>query len=261
MTDLVIDEDQTSDAIDLSQHFTDIDAGDTLTYTATVGGDSINDEISGSTLAAHTFTNDSVGDHTMVVTATDTAGLTATQTINITVNNINDAAVISADSGTIAEGTASVTGTATHTDVDANNADNVFTVATNVASTYGTYSVDAAGAWTYSLDNTNTTVDALSATSTALTDTITVTAEDGTTKDISIAITGTNDAPKITSATAVDAPENGTAAAIITTTDAESDSITYSISGTDAALFSIDATSGVLTFNDAPEILSIAKEP
>ena len=128
MTDLVIEEGQTSDAVDLSQHFTDIDAGDSLTYTATFDGDSV-DDITDSTLAAHTFANDSVGEHTMVVTATDTDGESATQTIKITVNNINDAANISAADSTIAEGITSVTGTATHTDIDANNADNVFTVA------------------------------------------------------------------------------------------------------------------------------------
>ena len=67
-----------------------------------------------------------------------------------------------------------------------------------------------------------------------------------------------NDAPVIASlggnATAViNIAENTTAVTTVTATDADLDTLTYSISGgADAALFSIDANSGVLTFNSAP---------
>ena len=102
-----------------------------------------------------------------VLTADGTA-----QTITITINGTNDAAVISGDivgsvieAGGVANGTAgtpTVTGNLADTDVD-NAADTFQAVATAAASIggYGTYTVDAAGHWTYTLDNSNPTVQAL----------------------------------------------------------------------------------------------------
>jgi len=175
--------------------------------------------------------------------------------VTVTVFGKDDAAVITAADGTIAEGTATVSATATHTDVDSDDDANVFTAvstATDSANGYGTYTVTSAGVWTYTLNSDHATIDALGA-SESTTDTITVTSGDGTTEDIAITITGVNDAPVFTSSATVSSPENGTAAAIITATDVESDTITYSISGTDEALFSIVASTGVLTFNTAPD--------
>ncbi|NNU17732.1 hypothetical protein HK107_15480, partial [Parvularcula sp. ZS-1/3] len=58
-----------------------------------------------------------------------------------------------------------------------------------------------------------------------------------------------NNAPEFTSDAAVSVAEGGTVAVTAEATDADGDGLTYSISGTDAALFSIDAASGELTFN------------
>jgi len=177
------------------------------------------------------------------------------QTVTVVVYGKDDAAVITAADGTIAEGATTITDTATHTDVDTANSDNVFiavSTATDSANGFGTYTVTSGGVWTYTLDNTNATVDALGD-GEDTTDTITVTSEDGTTEAITITITGTNDAPVFTSSATASSPENGTAAAIITATDVESDAITYSISGTDSSLFSIVGSTGVLTFNTAPD--------
>jgi len=64
-----------------------------------------------------------------------------------------------------------------------------------------------------------------------------------------------NDAPVITSAAAVDAAENQTAVQTVTFTDPDAgDDHTFSITGgADAALFSVDAATGVLTFQAAPD--------
>ncbi len=86
-------------------------------------------------------------------------------------------------------------GTLAVTDVDDGEA--VFNALTNATASYGTYSVNAAGEWTYTLDNGNATVQALSAAETT-TDTLTFTTADGTTTTVTITITGTNDAPVIT---------------------------------------------------------------
>jgi len=250
ISDVVVDEDVALDALDVTSYFADVDAGDTLSYTADFGEGSM--VLADGIVPGNTFDNDGVGVHNVTITATDSSNVTASESFTITVNNVNDAAVITAADGTIAEGDATVSGSATHTDVDANNADDTFTAVTDVATTYGTYSVTAGGAWTYTLNNENAAIDALAA-SASLADTITVTAEDGTTKDVTITITGVNDAPVITSSATASAPENGTVAMTITATDVDSGSISYSISGTDAALFSIDESSGALTFNSAPD--------
>lgn len=69
---------------------------------------------------------------------------------------------------------------------------------------------------------------------------------------------GNNTAPFITSNGAgttavVNAAENGTAVTKVTASDAESNTVRFSLSGDDANLFSIDAGSGTLTFKAAPD--------
>ena len=62
-----------------------------------------------------------------------------------------------------------------------------------------------------------------------------------------------NTAPAFTSSSAVTVNENQTTALTLTATDSDSDTLTYSISGTDASSFTINATTGVVTFNTAPD--------
>ena len=84
-----------------------------------------------------------------------------------------------------------------------------------------------------------------------------VTATDGANTDsqtITVTVTNDNDNPVITSSDTVNAAENQTAVTTVTATDADGTSPTFSITGgADAALFSIDANTGVLTFNAAPD--------
>ncbi|MCB0125509.1 MAG: VWA domain-containing protein, partial [Caldilineaceae bacterium] len=63
-----------------------------------------------------------------------------------------------------------------------------------------------------------------------------------------------NSAPAITSAATANAAENQTAVTTVTATDGDGDTLSYSISGgADAALFSINSSTGVLTFVAAPD--------
>jgi hypothetical protein len=86
------------------------------------------------------------------------------------------------------------------------------------------------------------------------------------TQAIAVTVTDANDAPVITSdgagpTAAVNAAENQTAVTTVRATDIDvpADTLTYSISGgADAALFSLDPTSGVLTFTVAPDFESPA---
>ena len=82
----------------------------------------------------------------------------------------------------------------------------------------------------------------------------TVTASDGTnstTQDITVNVTNQNDnSPIFTSEATFSAEENQTAIGTVVATDADGDSITYSISGSD---ITINSSSGVIAFVSAPD--------
>lgn len=83
-----------------------------------------------------------------------------------------------------------------------------------------------------------------------------VTDHDGATYAEAFVITLNNvndNAPVFTSAATVTANENGTAVMTVTSSDADAGAtVAYGLSGTDAALFSLGAASGVLAFISAP---------
>ena len=84
-----------------------------------------------------------------------------------------------------------------------------------------------------------------------------MTTNDGTNssaQNITVNLTNLNDnTPSITSSATFSAAENQTAIGTVTATDADGDTISYSLSGTDASSMSINSSSGVLTFNSAPD--------
>ena len=71
--------------------------------------------------------------------------------------------------------------------------------------------------------------------------------------------TGTNDAPIITNNITTNVAENQTTVMTVTSTDAENDTVTYSLTGgADQSKFAIDTNSGALTFKTAPDFESPA---
>ncbi|WP_249140217.1 MULTISPECIES: VCBS domain-containing protein [Bradyrhizobium] len=160
---------------------------------------------------AYTFVPNSDAINALTAPTTDTFDITVSdgklsdnQTFTISINGVNDAAIISgAATGSSVEasgfanatpGIPSATGTLTDTDVD-NTPDTFTAVSSPKASTggYGTFTMTAAGVWTYTLDNANSKVQALNVGDT-LTDSFTVTTLDGTPQVVTITIHGTNDA-------------------------------------------------------------------
>ena len=140
---------------------------------------------------------------TFTVEIDDGNGGLDTQDVVITITGTNDAAVVSGTtSGSVTEaggtnnsipGTPTASGTLTDSDVD--NAPNSFTaVAPGAASAngYGTFAMTAGGVWTYTLNNANAAVNALS-TGQTLTDSFTVTTVDGTPQMVTVTINGTSD--------------------------------------------------------------------
>lgn len=136
---------------------------------------------------------------TVVVNYGISDGLAVTpNTLSFTVTGTNDAATITGiATGSVAEigigvqASATATGNLNSTDVD-NPADAWTAVNSPMASTYGTYTVTPDGVWSYNLDNTNSTVNALNS-GQSLTDSFTVSTVDGTPQTVTIAIAGTND--------------------------------------------------------------------
>ena len=86
---------------------------------------------------------------------------------------------------------------------------------------------------------------------------ITVTASDGdnsTNHNVAITVTNENDNdPSFTSDASVSVAENQTAAYTAIAADADGDDLTYSLSGTDAALFTINPATGEVSFIEAPD--------
>ena len=111
--------------------------------------------------------------------------------ISITVNGTNDSAVISGtNSGAVTEESQLQTsGKLIVTDVD--SGEEHFSN-TDIVGALGTLHLTDSGSWTYDLDNTNPTVQALGQGSNT-TDIITVHSADGTPHQISITVNGTND--------------------------------------------------------------------
>ena len=86
---------------------------------------------------------------------------------------------------------------------------------------------------------------------------VTVRVSDGTAtaeQTVTITITDEDEAPVISSGQSVSVAENSAGVVYtIAATDPEGETVTYSISGTDAGLFNVDAATGAVSFKSAPD--------
>ncbi|MDH3327619.1 MAG: cadherin domain-containing protein [Desulfobulbaceae bacterium] len=255
---------------------TDVDSGTTLTYSISGGADSAKFSINGST-GVLTFGSgpdyetptdsgsNNVYDVQVKVTDNGTGNLTDVQDIAVTVNNVNEAPVITSNGG---GATASV------------NAPENQTTVTTVTAT----DEDTADTLTYSISggadqakfNINGSTGVLTFVSAPDYDSpadiggnnvydVQVTVADNGTgnltdvQDIAVTVTNANVAPVITSngggaSASTSVNENTTAVTTVTATDDDSGTtLTYSISGgADAVKFNINGSTGVLTFGSVP---------
>ena len=133
-------------------------------------------------------------------TVVDVDGDAATATITITITGTDDAPTAVADTATIAEDAASITGNVLDNDTpgDGTSAHQQLSLDGSATGTYGTLSLTADGAFTYTLDNANPAVQQLAAGDT-LTEsyayTIVDVDGDAATATLTITITGVNDTP------------------------------------------------------------------
>ena len=232
--------------------FADVDAGDTLTYTATINGSAVSINNTAFNAATRTFTgtalNADVGTHTVVVTATDSSGATVSDSFIVTIVNTNDAPTVA---NAIVDQTATV-GTALS-----------FQFNTNVFA-----DVDVGDTFTYAATLSNGSALPSWLTFDAATRTFSGTPVDGHTGTIAVKVTatdtgsavvfdtfnitvGTNNAPANIALSSNSVAENSAGVDIgtLSGTDAEGTTLTYSLaSGGDNDYFEISGTK--LKFKD-----------
>ncbi|MDQ2141342.1 VCBS domain-containing protein, partial [Alcaligenaceae bacterium B3P038] len=148
--------------------------------------------------------------------------------VTVTVIGTNDAAVIAGQgAGTVTEDSVlTASGTLTVTDADAGQA--TFTAQAGTAGTYGSFSIGADGAWTYTLNNTAANVQAL-AQGEQRQEIFTVTSADGTVSQVTVTVIGTNDAAVIAGqgTGTVTEDQTTTASGTLTVTDADAGQATF----------------------------------
>ena len=238
---------------------TDADAGTTLTYSIAGGADAADFSINAST-GAVTFVGppdfenpadaDTDNDYEVIIRASDGTN-TTDQTVTVTVEDVDGAPVFSSGAtASVAENQ-----TAAYTAAAADDEGTVLTYSLSGADA-ALFSIDA-GTGVVTFNAAPDYENPADAGGDNVYD-IVVSASDGTNSTdqaVAITVTDLNDnLPVFTSASSFTVAENQTSAFTAVATDADAGTtITYSLSGADAAAFKIDAATGVVTFVTAPD--------
>ncbi len=263
---------------------TDVDAGDTKAYALKSGvGDQallIIDSSTGAVTLKASADYETKASYSFTVVATDAAGLTDEKVVTVAVTNVNEAPVAVADTalatekGGTANGSAGVdpTGNVLSNDTDVDAADTKTVTAVRMGSTsgtlgqalagsYGSLTLNTNGSYSYAVNNSLSTVQALRSSSDTLTDTFSYTMRDAggltSASTLSITIRGANDAPVITSGSSGNVAENSSPAVAIYTATASdvdaADTKSYSLKAGvgDEALLNINSSTGVVTLKVA----------
>ncbi len=251
------------------------------TYTYTVDNNNV-------TVQALRTTSDTLSD-VFTYTMRDAGGLTSTTQITFTIQGANDAPVGTSETinaleaGGVNNGTAgtSPTGNVLANDTDPDSSANGETlavtgvaagnvasasgsVASNVSGLYGSITIAANGVYSFTVNNSDPTVQALANLGQSIQDIFTYTITDAagltSSTQLTVIISGANDAPTITSngggaTAAISMAENVTAVTTVVGNDVDAGTtLTYSIfGGADAGRFSIDSVTGSLVFVTAPD--------
>ncbi|WP_311043459.1 DUF4082 domain-containing protein [Rhizobium lentis] len=211
-----------------STTFTDVDSGETLAYAATAAdGTALPSWLTFNT-STRTFsgTPTTAGTYGVRVTATDLGGLAANETFNIAVstpgNTVPTAVADAGDAtekGGVANGSGGVaaSGNVLTNDTDPDSGDTKTVTAVRFGTTsgtlgsalngtYGSLVLNASGAYTYTINETNAAVQALRQSTNTLSDVFSYTMRDTSgataTANLTVTIHGANDAPVLAVQTA-----------------------------------------------------------
>lgn len=163
------------------------------TWTVTAGGDWVFNVVESDSTVQALNVGQSVTDTFTIHTADGTA-----QVITVTIQGANDAAVVTGStSSSVTEsdgvsGSPNASGQVFSADVDNDSLFQAVASPTATDNGYGTYTVDASGNWSFTLDDSNLTVQAQND-GDVLTETFTVLTTDGTEQVITISINGQNE--------------------------------------------------------------------
>jgi hypothetical protein len=244
---------------------TDVDAGTILTYSLS-GVDAARFSItSGGALSFANAPNfeaptDAGANNIYDVTISVSDGaLSASRSITVDILNANEGPIITSNGGgetaaiQIAENSVAVT-TVTSIDPDVAQGSRTYSIAGGAdAALFG---IQASTGYLYFLSSRNFEAPA-DAGGNNVYDVVVAVSDGFNTPDtqaIAVTVANVNEAVTITSGAAYTATENDTAVGIVTASDLDGDTITYGISGgVDAALFAVDAETGVLSFISAPD--------
>jgi len=176
-------------------------------------------------------------------TMSDEHGLESSNTFTITVTGTDDSPVVSGTHAgmVIEDGFGTASGTLSISDVDEGDYPS-FTSGT-IAGIYGSLTMADDGFWTYELNDAS--VQSLDAGDTA-TDTITLTASDGTEHAITISINGTEDLPTLDVVSTVSVDEDGSKTISFTAKDVDG-AVTTTASATHGEV-TVDNDSGEITY-------------
>ena len=246
---------------------TDVDTGDTKNYslTDTAGGRfAINASTGVITVADGSLLNyEAATSHSLTVQVTDSGNQSYTESFTINLTNVNEGPIITSNGGGAAAAVNMAENQNTVTMVAAMDVDPGTTLTYGIAGgpDAARFSIDSAtGALRFS---TAPNFERRSDVGRNNVYDVTVQVSDGhggtATQSISVRVTDVNEAPRITSnrggdVASVTIRENGSAVTTVRATDPDRGArITYSVvGGTDAALFTINPSSGVLRFSSAP---------
>ncbi|WP_303069640.1 VCBS domain-containing protein [Bilophila wadsworthia] len=136
---------------------------------------------------------------TFTYTVTDNHGAIGSNTLTVTIHGTNDAPTVAAAAASVTEDTQITTSGTLPTPQDTDTHDTVsFVAQSGTPGTYGTFTLNADGSYTYVLNNSLPAIQTLGVGET-LTDTITYTVSDGhggtASNTLTVTINGTNDAP------------------------------------------------------------------
>jgi hypothetical protein len=231
---------------------TDVDAGQTLAYSLG-GADAASFAINASSGAVTLLSSanfEAKPSYSVNVIATDngTGALNNSKAVTINVTDVNEAPVVtSAATGTVAENAAisTVIYTATATDVDAGQTLSYSLGGTDVAS----FAINASSGAVTLLSSAD--FEAKPSYNVNVIATDNGTGALNSSKAVTINVTNVNEAPVVTSSATGTVAENASISTVVYTTTATDvdtgQALSYSLGGTDAARFAINATSGAVT--------------
>ena len=241
---------------------TDVDVGDTLSYSIT--GVDVALFIVGVSNGDIAFINppdyEVASDHDtnnvyeLTITATDSMAKQAQQSLSIAVNNLNDNPpqfALSSSTFSVPENTTAIT-TITATDVDG---DDDFTFSLTNTDDANLFTIDpTSGALSFNQAPDFETPQDSNADNTYELELSVADGAHTTTQAISVSVTNVNDvAPSFAAATDSSSVSENTSGVVYTAsaTDIEGDSVSYSLGGTDSAHFTIDPSNGELSLANA----------